>query len=131
MLFPLMSIRGLVRQSVGNALKSTEIVFYRLKIEGNRKIARHIIEKHFLSSRQDAGEASVAKLDKLRFSDGKHSTADIRLTMQKTMQTYAAVFREGPTLQMVRIQAAAVYRTFITYRKEIIDKNNLPMLNVR
>jgi len=58
---------------------------------------------------KDAGEASVAKLDKLRFSDGKYSTADIRLKMQKTMQTYAAVFREGPTLQMGVEKMAEVY----------------------
>merc|ERR1712113_359001 len=30
---------------------------------------------------------------------GTAKTADIRLKMQKTMQTHAAVFREGPTLE--------------------------------
>merc|ERR1712135_13887 len=47
---------------------------------------------------RDAGEASVARMDRFRYSNGAHSTAEIRLTMQKTMQNYAAVFRDGPTL---------------------------------
>ncbi len=43
----------------------------------------------------DAGEASVANLDKLRFANGSTSTAQLRLKMQKTMQEHAAVFRTG------------------------------------
>ncbi len=43
----------------------------------------------------NAGEASVANLDRLRFADGSVSTAELRLKMQKTMQTHAAVFRTG------------------------------------
>jgi len=58
---------------------------------------------------KDAGEASVAKLDKFRYSNGKYSTAEIRLTMQKTMQTYAAVFRDGPTLHAGVEKMAEVY----------------------
>jgi len=46
-----------------------------------------------------AGEASVANLDKVRFASGSTPTADLRLKMQKTMQGYAAVFREGETLK--------------------------------
>lgn len=41
----------------------------------------------------DAGEASIARLDKLRYSDGPIPTSKIRLNMQKTMQKHAAVFR--------------------------------------
>merc|ERR1712087_807511 len=48
---------------------------------------------------KDAGEASVATLDKFRFSDGKYSTADIRLKMQKKMQYHAAVYRTQETLE--------------------------------
>ncbi len=33
-----------------------------------------------------AGEATVARLDKLRLSDGPHSTFAIRRNMQRTMQ---------------------------------------------
>lgn len=41
-----------------------------------------------------AGDNSIARLDALRHSKGKANTADLRLKMQKVMQTNAAVFRE-------------------------------------
>ena len=43
----------------------------------------------------NAGEASVANLDKMRFANGSTPTAQLRLAMQKTMQNHAAVFRTG------------------------------------
>jgi succinate dehydrogenase / fumarate reductase flavoprotein subunit len=46
-----------------------------------------------------AGDAAVARLDKLRNSKGKTPTAKIRLEMQRVMQDHAAVFRTGATLQ--------------------------------
>ena len=46
-----------------------------------------------------AGEESIAKLDKLRFSKGSIPTAKIRLDMQKAMQKYAAVFRRQDYLE--------------------------------
>jgi succinate dehydrogenase / fumarate reductase flavoprotein subunit len=46
----------------------------------------------------DAGQDSVARIDKLRNADGSRSTAEIRLEMQKVMQGHAAVFRTGETL---------------------------------
>jgi len=49
--------------------------------------------------KQNAGEESVANLDKLRFANGTIRTADLRLKMQKLMQTHAAVFRDGPSLK--------------------------------
>uniref|UniRef100_A0A0N5AQQ6 Succinate dehydrogenase [ubiquinone] flavoprotein subunit, mitochondrial n=1 Tax=Syphacia muris TaxID=451379 RepID=A0A0N5AQQ6_9BILA len=48
---------------------------------------------------KNAGEASIANLDKLRFAKGDISTAELRLKMQKTMQKHAAVFRRGDILQ--------------------------------
>lgn len=48
---------------------------------------------------KDAGEESIALLDKLRYSKGNHSTAHIRTGMQKTMQRYAAVFRRQDYLE--------------------------------
>jgi len=48
--------------------------------------------------KQNAGEESVANLDRIRYAQGDTPTADMRLSMQKTMQTHAAVFRDGPTL---------------------------------
>merc|ERR1712242_177725 len=47
----------------------------------------------------NAGEASVANIDKLRFADGSTPTAAQRLKMQKTMQNHAAVFRTGTVLK--------------------------------
>merc|ERR1719442_300541 len=47
----------------------------------------------------NAGEASVANIDKLRYASGDVNTAAIRLKMQKTMQTHAAVFRTGPVMR--------------------------------
>ncbi|VDO66624.1 unnamed protein product [Onchocerca flexuosa] len=47
----------------------------------------------------NAGEASLANVDKMRFASGDIRTAALRLKMQKTMQKYAAVFRRGDFLQ--------------------------------
>jgi len=47
----------------------------------------------------NAGEASVANLDKVRFANGSTPTAQLRLAMQKTMQNHAAVFRTGDVLK--------------------------------
>ena len=42
------------------------------------------------------GEASVANIDRLRFKEGDINTSTIRMSMQKTMQNHAAVFRDRP-----------------------------------
>jgi len=47
----------------------------------------------------NAGEATVANLDKYRYSSGGTATADIRMEMQKTMQASAAVFRTEESMQ--------------------------------
>jgi succinate dehydrogenase / fumarate reductase flavoprotein subunit len=47
---------------------------------------------------KDAGDFGVARLDKLRNADGSKHTSEIRLAMQKVMQTDAAVFRTDKTL---------------------------------
>ena len=46
----------------------------------------------------DAGQNSVARIDKLRNADGSRPTAEIRLEMQRIMQDHAAVFRTGEVL---------------------------------
>ncbi len=46
----------------------------------------------------DAGQDSVARIDKLRNADGSRPTSEIRLEMQKVMQGHAAVFRTGESL---------------------------------
>jgi len=47
----------------------------------------------------NAGIFSIDKYDKLRYSNGKMTTSEIRLKLQRCMQEHAAVFRDGPTLQ--------------------------------
>ncbi|MGI9235038.1 MAG: succinate dehydrogenase flavoprotein subunit [Woeseiaceae bacterium] len=46
----------------------------------------------------DAGQNSVARIDKLRNAQGGRPTSQIRLEMQKVMQGHAAVFRTGEVL---------------------------------
>ncbi len=60
----------------------------------------------------DAGEAAVARLDKLRNASGTRSTAEIRLEMQKIMQQHAAVFRTGESLQQGIEKLGATYASF-------------------
>ena len=52
---------------------------------------------------EDIGETETEKclerFDKLRNSNGKNSTAELRLSMQKTMQSKCAVFRTEKTLK--------------------------------
>jgi succinate dehydrogenase / fumarate reductase flavoprotein subunit len=48
---------------------------------------------------KDAGEAAIARLDSVRFARGGSPTAELRLRMQKTMQSNCAVFRTGQVLQ--------------------------------
>jgi succinate dehydrogenase / fumarate reductase, flavoprotein subunit len=47
---------------------------------------------------KDAAEPAIARLDRLRNASGKRPTAELRLEMQKIMQTDAAVFRTGESL---------------------------------
>jgi succinate dehydrogenase / fumarate reductase flavoprotein subunit len=46
----------------------------------------------------DAGKVAVARLDKFRNANGSRMTAEIRLEMQKIMQSHASVFRTGAVL---------------------------------
>jgi len=46
----------------------------------------------------NAGEQAIARLDKIRYSKGTIPTAELRLAMQRTMQTNCAVFRNGDVL---------------------------------
>ena len=63
-----------------------------------RACANHIKEtlepgKAHKPMKDDLGKESIAELDRVRNSTGPKSTAEVRLSMQKTMQTDAAVFR--------------------------------------
>ncbi|MBX2849636.1 MAG: succinate dehydrogenase flavoprotein subunit [Acidiferrobacterales bacterium] len=46
----------------------------------------------------DAGQETLARLDKLRYANGSRTTAEIRLEMQRTMQAHCAVFRTGQVM---------------------------------
>jgi succinate dehydrogenase / fumarate reductase flavoprotein subunit len=48
---------------------------------------------------KDAGEAAIERLDRTRHATGSLSTGEIRTSMQRTMQRYAAVFRTGQVLE--------------------------------
>jgi succinate dehydrogenase flavoprotein subunit len=46
----------------------------------------------------DAGDRTIARLDRIRHAKSEVRTADLRLEMQRAMQNNAAVFRTGETL---------------------------------
>ncbi|MFA5963780.1 MAG: succinate dehydrogenase flavoprotein subunit [Sphingomonas sp.] len=47
----------------------------------------------------NAGEASIARFDKLRHAKGRTPTPQLRLRMQRAMQSFATVFRTGDILK--------------------------------
>jgi succinate dehydrogenase / fumarate reductase flavoprotein subunit len=47
----------------------------------------------------NAGEQAIARLDKYRHADGGSPTAEVRLDMQRTMQSHCAVFRTAEVLE--------------------------------
>ena len=59
---------------------------------------------------KNAGEETLARLDRYRNAKGKTSTAEMRLAMQKAMQDDAAVFRTGETLDKGRKRIDAIYK---------------------
>src|SRR5579871_6145929 len=60
----------------------------------------------------DAGDTAVARLDKLRQAKGGRRTADIRLDMQRIMQSDAAVFRTGESLSDGKRRLAETFASF-------------------
>jgi succinate dehydrogenase / fumarate reductase flavoprotein subunit len=61
---------------------------------------------------KEAGDAAVARFERLRNAKGTRKTADIRLEMQRTMQDHAAVFREGATLSAGVTKLKATFDSF-------------------
>lgn len=82
-----------------------------------REAARHCAEsvkpdtKHRLLAK-DAGDLAVSRIDRLRNAKGKLRTADIRLDMQRVMQTHAAVFRTGESLEGGLHKLTGVFQSF-------------------
>ena len=60
----------------------------------------------------DAGQATLERLDKLRYASGSSSTAEIRLEMQRTMQAHCAVFRTGEVMNQGVEKIAAIAASF-------------------
>ncbi|XP_012267559.1 succinate dehydrogenase [ubiquinone] flavoprotein subunit, mitochondrial [Athalia rosae] len=69
----------------------------------------------------NAGEGSVANLDWVRNANGSTKTAELRLSMQKTMQTHAAVFRTADTLQEGCNKMASLYKQMSDLK--VLDKS--------
>ena len=59
-----------------------------------------------------ACDKALARFDKIRNANGSRSTSDIRLAMQKTMQTKAAVFRTQSTLDEGIAAMAEIKQSF-------------------
>ena len=59
-----------------------------------------------------ACDKALARFDKIRNANGSRSTSDIRLAMQKTMQTKAAVFRTQTTLDEGIAEMAKIQQSF-------------------
>ena len=58
-----------------------------------------------------ATDRAIARLDRLRWAKGRTSAETIRLTMQRTMQRYCAVFRDGPLLEEGRCMLDGIVKT--------------------
>ncbi|MDD5322745.1 MAG: succinate dehydrogenase flavoprotein subunit [Methylococcales bacterium] len=70
---------------------------------------------------QTACDKALARFDKIRNANGSRSTSDIRLDMQKIMQTKAAVFRTKSTLDEGIQAMAEVKKTFADVK--VVDKS--------
>ena len=62
--------------------------------------------------KQDSATPAIERLDKLRNAKGSRSTAEIRLDMQRVMQSDAAVFRTAETLADGRRKLSEVFASF-------------------
>ena len=60
----------------------------------------------------DAADGALARLDRIRHAKGSRRTADIRLDMQRIMQSDAAVFRTGESLDGGKRKLGEVFASF-------------------
>ena len=86
-----------------------------------RAAAQHCAETVTPGARQrtlraDTSEMAVSRLDRLRNADGARSTAEIRLEMQRIMQSHASVFRTGQSLQEGVDTLLKCFRSFTDVR---------------
>ena len=69
---------------------------------------------------KDAGEKTVAWLDKIRNSNGSLPTSKIRLNMQRVMQNNAAVFRTQETLEE-GMSCFLIINVFVLFHRFFVD----------
>jgi succinate dehydrogenase / fumarate reductase, flavoprotein subunit len=86
-----------------------------------REAARHCAQTVKPGTRHrplpaDGAELAVSRLDRLRHANGSRPTAEIRLEMQKVMQTDVAVFRTQATLAEGRARLARTFASFADVR---------------
>ena len=83
---------------------------------------------------KDAGDQTIANFDKIRYSKGPLSTASIRLNMQMTMQSYAAVFRKEEIMQTGIKKLNEVVKTYkdigITDRGKVYNSDLIEALEL-
>ena len=72
------------------------------------------------SAPEDTGMESIADLERIRLADGDMLTAEMRLNMQKAMQTDVAVFRTHKSLEAGVKSVRQVERDFET-RYDLVD----------
>ncbi len=65
---------------------------------------------------KDGADLALSRIDRLRNANGSRPTAEIRLEMQKIMQSDAAVFRTGATLREGCERLAKTYASFADVR---------------
>jgi succinate dehydrogenase / fumarate reductase flavoprotein subunit len=65
---------------------------------------------------KDGSDLALSRLDKFRHAEGGSPTAEIRLEMQRTMQSDCAVFRTERTLEEGKTRIDAVYRKMADVR---------------
>ena len=92
-----------------------------------REAARHCAEvvKPGATQRalpKDAADRALSRLDRLRYASGSRPTAAIRLEMQRIMQTDAAVFRTGESLQQ---GIARLSKTFASFSDVAVSDRGL------
>jgi succinate dehydrogenase / fumarate reductase flavoprotein subunit len=91
-----------------------------------REAARRCAEVLTPNARQrplaaDAAEPALERLDRLRHANGSRPTAEIRLEMQRIMQSDAAVFRTGQTLDEGVQKLAATFASLAQVK--IMDRS--------
>lgn len=99
-----------------NFFKCTWFLLFFILIDWNYNFPKSVL---FF---QNAGEASIANLDWCRNAKGSTPTAALRLKMQKTMQSHAAVFRDEEYLKEGIVQFMYGYNIGLAW--SLVDGNS-------